>query len=123
MDTSLRVSLSRTKTTILFSATALSYSAVQHRLRPLAQVGLELLVGVRIDLLALEVEQHDGPFVLEELVEHAGSGQDGLGGLDQIVVGAVRPFLGLVATTSSVSASDSLTQAHSVLIPNSPLTL
>src|SRR5208283_881302 len=65
----------------------------RHNLRPLAQFGLELLIGIRINLLALEVEQHDGSFLLESLIEHEDVRQAVLGGFDQIVVAMIPAFL------------------------------
>src|SRR5271157_3491823 len=65
----------------------------QHHLRPLAQFGAELLVGIRINLLALEVEQHDGSLLLESLIEHEDVRQGILGGFDQFVVATISAFL------------------------------
>src|SRR4051794_8982800 len=65
----------------------------QHGLRLLAQFCLEFLVGIRINLPALEVEQHDGSVLLESLIEHEDVRQGVLGGFDQIVVALIPAFL------------------------------
>src|SRR5271166_5387713 len=77
----------------LILETGLLIVGCQHDLRLLAQFGLELLVGIRINLLALEVEQHDGSILLESLIKHEDVRQAVLGSFDQIVVAMIPAFL------------------------------
>src|SRR3954453_13194375 len=65
---------------------------VQHLLRLFAEPDLVLLVGIRLELPALEVEENDRPLVLNFFVEVDDLVRVVLYSLDQIGVGAPLPF-------------------------------
>jgi hypothetical protein len=95
----------------------------QRGLQPFVQVSLELFVGIRRNLPTREVQQHDGSLVLESLVEHEDVGLEVLGGLDQIVVGAVLPLplahrpllLGFIGRISPPSSSSGSSDSEDIL--------